>query len=169
MSVQRLVLTSGEPAGIGPDLCLAVACQPWPQQLVVAGDARLLQERARLLGLRVAQADGQVLKLSFDHLLVRQGLSPRLGPITEWGLAIERKQLAVETAGFETSVPGVFAVGDVNTYPGKKKLIVCGFHEATLAAFAAAARLFPERPQHLQYTTTSPKLHRLLGLHTGPA
>jgi thioredoxin reductase (NADPH) len=122
-------------------------------------------EGDRLLALRVAQADGQTIALPVDQLLVRQGLSPRLGPIADWGLAIERKQLSVDTAAFETSVPGIFAVGDVNTYPGKKKLILCGFHEATLAAFAAAARLFPERPQHLQYTTTSPRLHRLLGLH----
>ena len=113
----------------------------------------------------VTQGDGGTTPLPLDHLLVRQGLSPRLGAIADWGLAIERKQLVVDTETFQTSVPGIHAVGDVNTYPGKKKLIVCGFHEATLAAFAAAARLFPERPQHLQYTTTSPRLHRLLGLH----
>ena len=95
---------------------------------------------------------------------MRLGLSPHLGPIADWGLALERKQLVVDTARFETSVPGIHAVGDVNTYPGKKKLIVCGFHEATLAAFAAAARLFPDRPAHLQYTTTSPRLHRILGV-----
>ena len=119
----------------------------------------------RLTALVVAQGDGGTTALPLDHLLVRQGLSPRLGSIAEWGLAMERKQLVVDTEAFQTSVPGIHAVGDVNTYPGKKKLIVCGFHEATLAAFAAAARLFPERPQHLQYTTTSPRLHRLLGLH----
>jgi thioredoxin reductase (NADPH) len=70
----------------------------------------------------------------------------------------------VNTETFETSVPCIFAVGDVNTYPGKKKLIVCGFHEATLAAYGAAARVRPERPVQLQYTTTSPRLHQLLGV-----
>lgn len=118
----------------------------------------------RLTGLQLLTADAARVDLPLDVLLVRQGLSPHLGPIARWGLPIERKQLVVETAGFETAVPGIHAVGDVNTYPGKKKLILCGFHEATLAAFAAAARLFPDRPAHLQYTTTSPRLHRILGV-----
>ena len=77
---------------------------------------------------------------------------------------LERKQVVVNTATFETSSKGIFAVGDVNTYPGKKKLILCGFHEATLAAFGAAAYVFPERSMPLQYTTTSPKLQRALGV-----
>ena len=122
------------------------------------------QADGRLALLQIVQPDASTLRLPVDQLLVRLGISPRLGAIAEWGLAMERKQLAVDTERFETSVPGIHAVGDVNTYPGKKKLILCGFHEATLAAFAAAARLFPDRPQHLQYTTTSPKLHRLLGV-----
>lgn len=123
----------------------------------------------RLESLTVVRADTSTDVLPVDLLLVRLGLSPRLGPLADWGLAMERKQLVVDTAAFETSLPGVHAVGDVNTYPGKKKLILCGFHEATLAAFAAAARLFPDRPQHLQYTTTSPRLHRLLGRAAPPA
>jgi thioredoxin reductase (NADPH) len=118
----------------------------------------------RLQSLQLMAPDATTTELPLDRLLVRLGLSPHLGPIARWGLQIERKQLVVETAGFETSVAGIHAVGDVNVYPGKKKLIVCGFHEATLAAFAAAARLFPDRPAHLQYTTTSPRLHRLLGV-----
>ncbi len=118
----------------------------------------------QLKALQLMMPDAGSTELPLDRLLVRLGLSPHLGPIAQWGLQIERKQLVVETAGFETSIPGIHAVGDVNTYPGKKKLIVCGFHEATLAAFAAAARLFPDRPAHLQYTTTSPRLHRILGV-----
>ena len=102
--------------------------------------------------------------LPLDTLLVMTGLSPKLGPIADWGLALTRKQLVVDTAQFGTSEPGIFAVGDVNTYPGKKKLIVCGFHEATLAAFGAAAVVFPDKPIHLEYTTTSPRLHRVLGV-----
>ena len=97
-------------------------------------------------------------------MLVRLGLAPKLGPIAAWGLALERKQLVVDTARFETGTPGIFAVGDVNTYPGKRKLIVSGFHEATLAAFAAAAIVFPDQPVQLQYTTTSPTLQRRLGV-----
>ena len=94
------------------------------------------------------------------------GLSPKLGPIAEWGLDIQRKQLKVDTATFSTNVPGLFAVGDINTYPGKKKLILSGFHEAALAAFGAAPFVFPDKKIMLQYTTTSPKLHKVLGVET---
>ena len=75
------------------------------------------------------------------------------------------ERIEVDTAHFESSIPGIFAVGDINTYPGKKKLILSGFHEAALAAVAAAQAIFPDRPVQLQYTTTSPKLQQLLGLH----
>ena len=92
------------------------------------------------------------------------GVSPKLGPLAQWGLAMERKQIQVRTEDFCTSQPGIYAVGDINTYPGKRKLIVCGFHEATLAAFGAAACLAPGQTVHLQYTTTSPRLHQLLGV-----
>ncbi len=101
-----------------------------------------------------------------DMLLVFFGLSPKLGPIAHWGLALERKQIVVDTEKFETSVPGVFAVGDINTYPGKKKLILSGFHEAALAAFGASPYIFPDKRVLLQYTTTSPKLHKVLGVET---
>ena len=121
---------------------------------------------ARLAGVQVADGDGQTRSLPADALLVQLGISPKLGPISQWGLAMERRQLVVDTARFETSQPGLHAVGDVVTYPGKKKLILCGFHEATLAAFAALARLRPDEPQLLQYTTTSPRLHQRLGVAT---
>lgn len=101
-----------------------------------------------------------------DCLLVFFGLSPKLGPIAEWGLEIDRRQIVVDTEKFQTNIPGIFAVGDINIYPGKKKLILSGFHEAALAAFAAAPFVFPEKKVHLQYTTTSPKLHKVLGVET---
>ncbi len=119
-----------------------------------------------LTGLKVTGGDAVTRLVPTDALLVFFGLSPKLGPIAEWGLDIERKQIVVDTAKFETNVPGIFAVGDVNTYPGKKKLILSGFHEAALAAFAAAPYIFPDKPIHLQYTTTSPKLHKVLGVET---
>ena len=103
-----------------------------------------------------------------DALVACLGISPRLGPIAEWGLALERKQLPVDTAKFQTAEPGIFAVGDINTYPGKKKLILCGFHEATLAAWAATAIVFPGKAIPLQYTTTSSRLHTLLGVENTP-
>ncbi|HYF42983.1 MAG TPA: ferredoxin--NADP(+) reductase, partial [Ramlibacter sp.] len=74
------------------------------------------------------------------------------------------KQVKVDTEKFATNTPGIFAVGDINTYPGKKKLILSGFHECALAAFGAAAIVFPDRKVHLQYTTTSTKLHKVLGV-----
>jgi thioredoxin reductase (NADPH) len=147
------------------------------QRLIDAGTVRF--EVGQVLGLEAAADDAQRLvaanligedgatrRLPVDLVLAFLGVSPKLGPVTQWGLALERRQLVVDAARFETNVPGIYAAGDVITYPGKKKLILCGFHEATLAAFAAAARLRPEQPVLLQYTTTSPRLHQLLGVAT---
>ena len=118
-----------------------------------------------LSALVVTSAESACLEsVAADRVCVHLGLSPRLGPLSDWGLALERKQLPVATDTFATSIPGIYAVGDINTYPGKKKLILCGFHEATLAAFAAASRLNPEEKIQLQYTTTSKHLHQLLGV-----
>lgn len=131
---------------------------------VAAQPTGLQQAGGRLTGLQVLDANGDTRTLPVDTLLVLTGLSPKLGPIADWGLALERRQIIVDTATFQTNVPGIFAVGDINTYPGKKKLIVSGFHEATLAAFGAAAVVFPDQPVRLEYTTTSPRLHRALGV-----
>ena len=120
----------------------------------------------KLTELKVTASDGVTRRMPLDDLLVFFGLSPKLGPIAEWGLDIERKQLKVGTEKFETNVPGIFAVGDINTYPGKKKLILSGFHEAALAAFGAAPYIFPDKKIHMQYTTTSPKLHKILGVES---
>jgi thioredoxin reductase (NADPH) len=131
----------------------------------VAGQPTALGIRGeRLSGLNYLDAEGQDARLPCDQLVMALGLSPKLGPVVEWGLQIERKQLVVNTENFATSAPGIFAVGDINTYPGKKKLILCGFHEATLAAFGAAAHLWPNDKTLLQYTTTSTTLHKRLGL-----
>ena len=117
-----------------------------------------------LTEITVTDIDGNTKIVALNDLLIFFGLSPKLGPIAQWGLDIDRKQLVVDTEKFQTSIPGIYAVGDINVYPGKKKLILSGFHEAALAAFAAAAYLNPEKPIQLQYTTTSPKLHRALGV-----
>ena len=117
----------------------------------------------RLTALQVVDADGSTRALALDLLVAVLGISPRLGPIADWGIAMDRKQLVVDTEAFRTSVPGIYAVGDINTYPGKRKLILCGFHEATLAAFGAAEALKGAKVA-LQYTTTSPRLHQLLGV-----
>lgn len=119
-----------------------------------------------LTEIKVTGGDGVTRRMPLDDLLVFFGLSPKLGPIAEWGLDLERKQIKVDTEKFETNIPGIFAVGDINTYPGKKKLILSGFHEAALAAFGAAPYIFPEKKIHMQYTTTSPKLHKILGVES---
>jgi thioredoxin reductase (NADPH) len=118
----------------------------------------------RLVGLHYLHGEGHTSLQACDHLVMALGVSPKLGPIADWGLAMERKQLVVNTETFATPAPGMFAVGDINTYPGKKKLILCGFHEATLAAFGAAAHLWPDQKVLLQYTTTSATLHKRLGV-----
>ncbi|HSY07097.1 MAG TPA: NAD(P)/FAD-dependent oxidoreductase [Steroidobacteraceae bacterium] len=124
----------------------------------------LIVEDGVLTGVNVKAPDGLTHALAADELLVFFGLHPKLGPIAEWGLALEKKALLVDTEKFETSLPGVFAVGDINFYPGKKKLILSGFHEAALAAFGIQHHLFPEKKQFLQYTTTSPIMQRRLGV-----
>ena len=139
-------------------------CDAHQMQFIV-GQATGIEERhGQLAAIKVTGNDAVTRVVPLDALLVFFGLSPKLGPIAAWGLDLERKQVVVNTATFETNVPGIFAVGDVNTYPGKKKLILSGFHEATLAAFGAASQVFPDRPVQLQYTTTSPKLHKVLGV-----
>ena len=143
---------------------LRAACAAGWMQFVPGQIDSLRSEGERLVALTLALPDGSTLERPVDTLLVRTGLSPQLGPIADWALPLARKQLAVDTAKFETAVPGIFAVGDINTYPGKRKLIVCGFHEATLAAFAAAAHIHPEPPGPLQYTTSSATLQRRLGV-----
>jgi thioredoxin reductase (NADPH) len=119
-----------------------------------------------LTNIAIDDIEGNAHSLALDDLLIFFGLSPKLGPIAEWGLDIDRKQIAVDTEKFQTSIPGIYAVGDINIYPGKKKLILSGFHEAALAAFAAAAYLNPEKLIQLQYTTTSTKLHKALGVQS---
>ncbi len=142
-------------------------CEAYEMQFIVGQVTDLDEsEDGVLKGVKVTGGDGVTRVVPCDEVLVFFGLSPKLGPIAEWGLALERKQIVVDTEKFETSTPGIFAVGDVNTYPGKKKLILSGFHEAALAAFAAAPYIFPEKRIHLQYTTTSPKLHKVLGVES---
>ena len=108
--------------------------------------------------------DGKELEVEADVALVFFGLSPKLGPIGDWGLEINKKSIEVNTESFETNHPSIFAIGDIANYPGKKKLILSGFHEAALAAFAAKAIIEPGKKVHLQYTTTSPKLQERLGV-----
>ena len=143
------------------------------RELVAQGGAQLY-EKTRATRLHLSGNDLSAVTLSveeverdpleIDELLVFFGLAPKLGPIANWGLDLNRKTVNVDPEKFQTNVPGIFAIGDICHYPGKKKLILSGFHEAALAAFAAKAILTPGKKVHLQYTTTSPIMHKRLGL-----
>ena len=124
----------------------------------------LRRDGDRLTGLEISLKDGSNRLVEADHILVFFGLSPKLGPIAEWGLTLHKKAITVDTEAFQTNIPGIFAIGDICDYPGKKKLILSGFHEAALAAFAAKAIIEPGKKVHLQYTTTSPLMHKRLGV-----
>ena len=155
-----------------PDFRAAPASVAKMQDLANSGSIRYVEAIAQSLltegdafrGVRVKKTNGQLEELEADHVLTFFGLHPKLGPIAEWGLTIDKRAIVVDTEKFQTSIPGVFAVGDINTYPGKKKLILSGFHEAALAAFAVAAHLNPAKKIPLQYTTTSPIMHKRLGV-----
>ncbi len=142
------------------------------RELEAAGHARFIEGVAHALrhadgtlsGVEIKDAQGQVHLIDAEHLLVFFGLAPKLGPIAEWGLELDKRAIRVDTEKFESNIPGVFAIGDINTYPGKKKLILSGFHEAALAAFAVQAHLYPGKKQFLQYTTTSPAMQKRLGV-----
>jgi thioredoxin reductase (NADPH) len=151
-----------------PDLQTVAGLRASGLVQVVAGQiSSLAGQGDALASLTIATPDGQSQTLPAAHLWVLQGLSPRLGPLADWGMALAKRQVAVDPAHMATSLPGVFAAGDVVSYAGKRRLIVCGFHEATLAAYAASDLLLGgETP--VQYTTTSPELQRRLGvLHDG--
>jgi thioredoxin reductase (NADPH) len=141
-------------------------CDAYEMQFIVGQVTGYEEKDGKLTGAKVTGSDGITRVVPLDVMLVFFGLSPKLGPIAEWGLEIERKQVKVDTEKFSTNTPGIFAVGDINTYPGKKKLILSGFHECALAAFGAAPFIFPDKKIHLQYTTTSPKLHKVLGVES---
>lgn len=94
-------------------------------------------------------------KVDTDHFIPLFGLKPSLGPIANWGLEIEKNAIKVDTTDYSTNIPGIYAIGDVNTYEGKLKLILCGFHEGTIALQSAFARIHPDKKNVLKYTTVN--------------
>lgn len=100
------------------------------------------------------KTEGEI-KRSTDHFIPLFGLSPKLGPIGEWGLNIEKNAIEVDTIDYSTNVPGIYAIGDINTYPGKLKLILCGFHEATLMVQSAFKYIHPDQKLSFKYTTVN--------------
>ncbi|MFD0963092.1 NAD(P)/FAD-dependent oxidoreductase [Pseudofulvibacter geojedonensis] len=124
-------------------------------QLITPGEVTALFGSEQLYGLEVTKTDGESVYIETDHFIPLFGLAPKLGPIANWGLEIEKNAIKVDTFDYQTNVPGIYAIGDVNTYPGKLKLILCGFHEATLMCQSAYQRIFPDKKYVMKYTTVS--------------
>lgn len=139
-------------------------CDEHEMQFLVGNVSGIDSDNGSIKSISVTGQDGVSRRVELDQLLVFYGLSPKLGPISQWGLNLKKNQIIVDTEKFQTNVPGIYAVGDINWYPGKKKLILSGFHEAALAAFAIKEQLNPGEKVHLQYTTTSPNMHKRLGV-----
>jgi thioredoxin reductase (NADPH) len=112
----------------------------------------------------VKRNDGSNFEIACDAILPFFGLTMKLGPIANWGLRLNEELIPVDTEAFETSEKGIFAIGDINTYPGKLKLILSGFHEAALMARKAAHYVFPDKKFVFQYTTSSTSLQKKLGV-----
>jgi thioredoxin reductase (NADPH) len=108
----------------------------------------------KLSAVEVADLDGHKKKIAADVLLPFFGLAMELGPIAEWGLGLDMNHIKIDPATCQTSTPGIFAIGDINTYPGKLKLIVCGFSEAAMAAHAIFKVVYPGQALHFEYSTT---------------
>jgi thioredoxin reductase (NADPH) len=121
--------------------------------LITPGEVVGLEGEDSLSAVKV-QAEQGLITLDCDAFIPLFGLAPKLGPIANWGLEIEKNAIKVDNSlDYQTNIPGVYAIGDVNTYPGKLKLILCGFHEATLMCQSAYKRIYPDRRYVMKYTT----------------
>ncbi|MDT8991662.1 NAD(P)/FAD-dependent oxidoreductase [Curvibacter sp. APW13] len=121
-------------------------------------------ENGQLCAVGLTVADGSLQWIDANVIEAYLGVSPTLAALKEWGIDLDRRCVRIDPSNCATSLPGVFAAGDVVSYPGKKKLIVCGFHEACMAAYGAQAHLWPGKTFPLQYTSSSSHLHALLGV-----
>ena len=122
-------------------------------RLITEAQITQLRGDSDLSGLTVTEKNGNVTDIDTDYFIPLFGLSPKLGPIKEWGLDLGKEAILVDTTDYQTTVPGIFAVGDINQYEGKLKLILCGFHEATIAVQNCYKRIFPDKKLVLKYTT----------------
>ncbi len=133
--------------------------------LMIGQVAALAGEGADLTAATVKLNDGATRDVAIERLMPFFGLTMKLGPIADWGLNLHENLVPVDTEKFETSTPGVFAVGDINTYPGKLKLILSGFHEVALAAQRVHRYVYPDKKLTFQYTTSSTNLQKKLGVN----
>jgi len=123
--------------------------------LITSAEVTALKGKDKLEALTITQ-EGTSTILECDFFIPLFGLTPKLGPIANWGLEIEKNAIKVDNSlDYQTNIPGIYAIGDVNTYPGKLKLILCGFHEATLMCQSAFKRIYPDKRNVLKYTTVS--------------
>jgi thioredoxin reductase (NADPH) len=122
-------------------------------QLITEAQVTGLDGNHKLSSIEVTPKNEDAIKIDTDHFIPLFGLSPKLGPIKEWGLDLGKEAILVDTKDYQTNVPGIFAIGDINQYEGKLKLILCGFHEATLAVQSCYKRIFPDKKLVLKYTT----------------
>ncbi|MDX9690258.1 MAG: NAD(P)/FAD-dependent oxidoreductase [Proteobacteria bacterium] len=131
--------------------------------LVIGNITAVDGQDGQISSITIKESDKDTYVMSCDALLAFYGLTMKLGPVAEFGVTFENELVPVDTATFETNLPGVFAIGDINTYPGKMKLILSGFHEAALMAKKAFTFVHPDRRYRFQYTTSSSNLHGKLG------
>ncbi|AYA38621.1 NAD(P)/FAD-dependent oxidoreductase [Hymenobacter oligotrophus] len=123
--------------------------------LVLSSNVTHVHGQEQLEAVTITANDGSTNTITVDSFIPLFGLTPKLGPIGEWGLELEDDAVKVNTLDYSTSVPGVYAIGDINTYPGKLKLILCGFHEAALMAQGAYKYMYPDKKYVLKYTTVN--------------
>ncbi|MGC6285685.1 MAG: NAD(P)/FAD-dependent oxidoreductase [Polaribacter sp.] len=122
--------------------------------LITPAEVKEIHGEDHVTGVTIVKGKDDSFVLETDHFIPLFGLSPKLGPIANWGLEIEKNAIKVNNAlDYQTNIPGIYAIGDVNTYPGKLKLILCGFHEATLMCQSAYQRIHPDKKYVMKYTT----------------
>ncbi len=123
--------------------------------LLLSANLTAIKGEGKLEAITITGKDKKAKELEADYLIPLFGLSPKLGPIAEWGLNLDKNAIEVNTFDYATNIPGIFAIGDINTYPGKLKLILCGFHEAALMAQSAFAFVYPNQKLSFKYTTVN--------------
>jgi thioredoxin reductase (NADPH) len=124
-------------------------------KLLLNSNLHALDGNGVLKSVDIINKQGEIKRLDADYMIPLFGLSPKLGPIGEWGLNIDKSAIEVDTFDYATNIPGIYAIGDINTYPGKLKLILCGFHEAALMAQSAFKYVYPNQKLSFKYTTVN--------------
>lgn len=123
--------------------------------LLLSANLTTIKGEGKVEAISITSKDKKVTDIEADYLIPLFGLSPKLGPIAEWDLNLDKNAIEVNTFDYATNIPGIFAIGDINTYPGKLKLILCGFHEAALMAQSAFAFVYPNQKLSFKYTTVN--------------